>query len=68
MSVCHRYRGQDAINPGCDVICRESDVMNAVVVMSYSGSHVIYNGYDVVYYSACDLRNTVGVISSIEWM
>ena len=42
--------------------------MNAVVVMSYSGSHVVYNGYDVVYYSACYLRNRVGVISSIQWM
>ena len=50
------------------MICRESDAMKAVVVMSYSGCHVIYNGYDVVNYSVCDLRITVGVISSIEWM
>ena len=62
------YRGRDVINPGGDVICRESDVMNAVVVMSYSGCHVVYNGYDIVNYSPCDHRNTVGVISSTEWM
>ena len=68
MSVCHRYRGQDVINPGGDVICRESDVMNAVVVRSYCGSHVVYNGYDVVNYSRWDLRNTVCVISSTQWM
>ena len=60
--------GQDVINPGGDVICRESDLMNEVVVMPYSGCHVIYNGYDVVNYSRCDLRNTVGVITSIQWM
>ena len=50
------------------MICRESDAMKAVVVMSYSGCHVVYNGYDVVNYSGCDLRIRVGVISSIEWM
>ena len=60
------YRGRHVINPGGDVICRESDAMKAVVVMSYSGFHVVYNGYDVVNYSGCDLRNTVGVISSIQ--
>ena len=60
--------GRDVINPGGDVICRESDIMNAVVVISFSGCHVIYNGYDVVNYSRCDLRNTDVVISSIEWM
>ena len=42
--------------------------MKAVVVMSYSGCQVIYNGYDVVNYSGCDIRNTVAVISSIEGM
>ena len=42
--------------------------MKAVVVMSYLGCHVVYNGYDVVNYSGCDLRITVGVISSIQWM
>ena len=42
--------------------------MNAVVEMSYSGCHVVYNGYDVVNYSGCDHRNTVVVISSTEWM
>ena len=41
--------------------------MNTVGVMSYSGCHVVYNGYDVVNYSGCDLRNTVGAISSIQW-
>ena len=50
------------------MICRESDAMKAVVVMSYSGCQVIYNGYDIVNYSGFDLRNTVGVISSIQWM
>ena len=50
------------------MICSESGAMKAVVVMSYSGCHVIYNGCDVVNYSGCDLRNTFGVISSIEWM
>ena len=50
------------------MICRESDAMKAVVVMLYSGCHVVYNGYDVVNYSGCDLRITDGVISSIEWM
>ena len=35
--------------------------MKAVVVMSYSGCHIVYNGYDVVNYSGCDLRNTVRV-------
>ena len=42
------------------------DAMKAVVMMSYSGCHVVYNGYDVVNYSRCDLRITVGVISSIS--
>ena len=50
------------------MICRESDAMKAVVVMSYSGCHVVYNGYDVVTYRGCDLRIRIGVISSIEWM
>ena len=50
------------------MICKVSDAMKAVVVMSYSVCHVVYNGYDIVNYSGCDLRNTVGVISSIEWM
>ena len=50
------------------MICRESDAMKAVVVMSYSACHVVYNGYDVMSYSGSDLRNTVGVISSIQWM
>ena len=68
-SVCDvTGRGRDVINPGGDVICRESNLMNEVVVMTYSGCHVIYNGYDVVNYSRCDLRNTVGVIASIQWM
>ena len=44
------------------MICRESDAMKAVVVMSYSGCHVVYNGYDVDNYSGFDLRNTFGVI------
>ena len=63
-----QYRGWDEIKPGGDVICMESDVMNAVVVISYSGCRVLYNGYDVVNYSGCHHRNTVGVISSIECM
>ena len=50
------------------MICRESDAMKAVVVMSYSGCHVVYNGYDVVNYSRFHLRITVCVISSIQWM
>ena len=50
------------------MICRESDAMKAVVVMSYSGCHIIYNGYDIVNYSGCDLRITVVVISSIQGM
>ena len=50
------------------MICRESDAMKAVVVMSYSGCHVVYNGCDDVNYSGCDLRITVGVITSIVWM
>ena len=44
------------------MICRVSDAMNAVVVMSYSGCHIAYNGYDVVNSSGCDLIITVGVI------
>ena len=54
----------NVINPAGDVICRESDAMKAVVVISYSVCHVVYNGYDIVNYSGCDLRITVGVISS----
>ena len=68
MSVMSSYRGRHVINPACDVIYRESDAMKEVVVISYSGCHVVYNGYDVVNYSGFDLRNTVGVISSIQWM
>ena len=48
------------------MICRETDAMKAAVVMSYSGCHVVYNVYDAVNYSGCDLRNTVVVISSIQ--
>ena len=62
--VCRR----DVINPGGDVICRESDVMNAVIVMAYNCCHVVYKRYDVVNNSRCDLRNKVCVISLIEWM
>ena len=62
------YRGRGVINPGGDVICRESDVMNAVIVMAYRCCHVVYNGNDVVNYGGCDLRNKVCVISLIEWM
>ena len=50
------------------MICRESEAMNAVVVTSYSGCHVKYNGYDIVNYGRCDLRNTFVLISSVEWM
>ena len=50
------------------MIYRKSDAMKAVVVRSYSGFHFVYNGYDVVNYSGCDLRITVCVISSIQWM
>ena len=50
------------------MICRESDAMKVVVVMSYSGCHVVYNVYNILNYSGCDLRIRVGVISSIEWM
>ena len=52
------------MNSGGDVICRDSAVMNAVVVMSYSGCHVVYNGYDVVNYSRCDLlyRNILEIL------
>ena len=46
------------------MIYRKSDAMKAVVVMSYSVFHFVYNGYDVVNYSGCDLRITVCVISS----
>ena len=68
-------RGRDVINPGGDFICRESDVMNTVGVMSYSGCHVVYNGYDVVNYSGCDRQkyswcdiiNTVEVMTQIQW-
>ena len=50
------------------MIYRECDALKAVVVMSYSGCLVVYNGYYVVNYRGCDLRSTVGVISSIQWM
>ena len=50
------------------MIYRESDAMKAVVLMSYSGCHVVYKGYDIVNYSGCDHRISVGVISSIQWM
>ena len=35
--------GLGVINPGGDVICKESDVMNAVIVMAYCCCHVEYN-------------------------
>ena len=60
--------GREIINPGGDVICRVSDVMNAVIVMAYSCGHFEYKGYNVVNYSRCDLRNKVCVISLIQWM
>ena len=56
---------RDVINPGGDVIRRESDVMNAVIVMAYSCCHVVYQGYDDVNYSKCDHRNKICVISLI---
>ena len=47
--------------------------MNAVVVMSYSGSQVIYNGYDVVksvYFElstgCCIICQGIAIISTIE--
>ena len=60
--------GRDVINPGGHVICRVSDVMNAVIVMAYICCHVIYKGNDVMNYSRSDLRNKVCVISLIQWM
>ena len=60
--------GTGVINPGGDVICRESDVMYEVSVMAYRCCHVVYKGYDVVNYSRCDLRNQVCVISLIQCM
>ena len=60
--------GRDVINPGGDVICSESDAMNAVIVMAYSCGHVVYKGYDVVNYSRYDLRNKVCLLSLIQWM
>ena len=68
VAVMSHVCGRDVINPGGDVICRESDVMNAVIVMAYNCCHVVYKRYDVVNYSRCDLRNKVCVISLIEWM
>ena len=65
--MSHEWR-QNIINPGDDVICRESDVMNAVIVMAYSCGHVVYKGYYVVNYSRCDLRNKVCMITIIHWM
>ena len=59
--------GRDVINPGGHVICRESDAVNAVIVMAYSCGHVVYKGSNVVNYSRCDLRNKICVISLIEW-
>ena len=64
---CHRYRREEVINHGCYFICRDL-IMIAVVAMSHSVCHIIYNGYDVMDYSGCDLRNTVGVISPIQWI
>ena len=51
MAVMSHVWGRDVISPGGDVICRESDVMNAVIVMAYSCCHLVYKGYDVVNYS-----------------
>ena len=62
MAVMSHVWGRDVINPGGDVTCRESDVMNAVIVMAYSCSHVVYKGYNVVNYSRGDLRNKICVI------
>ena len=52
--------GRDVINPAGDVICRECDVMNAVIVMAYSCCQVVYKGYDVVI--------IVDVISEIKFV
>ena len=41
VSVMSQHRGRHVINPGGDVIGRESDAMKALVVMSYSGCHVV---------------------------
>ena len=60
--------GLGVINPGGDVICRQSGGMNAVIVMAYSCCHAVYKGYDVMNYSRCHLRNKVCVISLIQWM
>ena len=68
MSLTSHVWGRDVINSGVDVICRESDVMNEVIVTAYSCCHVVYKGYDVVNYSTCDLRNKVCVISLIQSM
>ena len=68
VAVISHVWGRDIINPGGDVICRESDVMNAVIVRAYSCCHVVYKAYDVVNYSRCDFRNQVYVISLIQCM
>ena len=59
--------GRDVIIPGGDDLCRESDAVNAVIVMAYSCGHVVYKGYNVVNYSRGDLRNKICVISLTEW-
>ena len=48
MSVISQVRERHVINPAGDMICRESDAMKAVVVMSYSGCHVIYTAYNSI--------------------
>ena len=57
---------QDVINPGGDIICRESDVMNTVHLMSYKmWCDVIKCGCDALY-RVYDVTHIVGVMSYIQ--
>ena len=44
------------------------DISGDVVMTKIQWVQCLILGCDVVNYSGCDLRNTVVVISSIEWM
>ena len=54
------------IRIGCEVLYSAYDVTQKLGVMSLKSG--CDTSGDVVNYSTCDLRITVGVISSIEWM
>ena len=62
MDTMSSYIADEISNKGCYIV----ESVGVLTHIQYCD--VIYNGYDVLIYSGWDLKNSVGVISSVYWM